>query len=141
MCPLMHHICLSPITGNLTCLHIDRVNDGVNDCLGSTDEQFCRRKCTISDECYRCWNSTECIKSLYVCPPLSKCSTTSDISMSFCQDMPKMDLRTCRYSWTTHRVQDFLCKLTIAEKLHIKHLSLSIPKYYSFTPKTNSGKL
>ena len=42
-CQPTEHLCISPITYNLTCVHIDRVNDGQVDCLGGTDERgYCR---------------------------------------------------------------------------------------------------
>ncbi|UJR19912.1 hypothetical protein I4U23_023044 [Adineta vaga] len=44
ICPPFHHICLSPISGSITCLHLKYVNDGIDDCLGASDErEFCRR--------------------------------------------------------------------------------------------------
>ncbi|CAF1072838.1 unnamed protein product [Adineta ricciae] len=43
-CPLYHHICISPVTYNLTCLPFEKANDGIIDCLGATDEPaVCRR--------------------------------------------------------------------------------------------------
>ena len=42
-CPLHHHRCVSFDTKKLTCLPIERANDGKIDCLGATDEpQVCR---------------------------------------------------------------------------------------------------
>ena len=45
-CPLSEHFCISPITYNLSCLPIDKVNNGQVDCIGGTDE---RNICQIKE--------------------------------------------------------------------------------------------
>ena len=37
-CPSNHHYCVSPSTNQLTCLSVDKANDGHVDCIGGTDE-------------------------------------------------------------------------------------------------------
>ncbi|CAF2799328.1 unnamed protein product [Rotaria sp. Silwood2] len=37
-CPLQHHVYVSPETNQLTCLPIQKANDGNFDCIGDTDE-------------------------------------------------------------------------------------------------------
>ncbi|CAF4020587.1 unnamed protein product, partial [Rotaria sp. Silwood1] len=37
-CSSHHHICVSPQTYQLTCLPIEKANDGKIDCVGATDE-------------------------------------------------------------------------------------------------------
>ncbi|CAF1408465.1 unnamed protein product [Adineta steineri] len=61
-CPANHHPCLSPKTRKMDCLHINRIEDGNIDCLGSTDERsHCRLQHPIEFlKRYRCWNDTIC---------------------------------------------------------------------------------
>ncbi|CAF1503095.1 unnamed protein product [Adineta ricciae] len=68
-CPPNHHPCLLSTNGTMGCLHIDRIEDGFIDCLGSTDE---RTHCQQESEDfilknYRCWNSTQCVSFTSVC--------------------------------------------------------------------------
>ena len=144
MCPINHHICLSPITGNFTCLHIDRVNDGLIDCLGATDErQFCYEKC-FSRKCpYRCWNSSICSEAYTVCSSESTCSTAKDNPMSLCQDLQGLGGHVCGGLWAfllETRAEDFLCKLHGFSKTYFHHLAIISPKYYYYSMQGKIGE-
>jgi len=62
-CPSWHHRCLSPKTTQLICLPIEKINDGIMDCLGGSDErELCRNiKPHEYNIRYRCWNETYCV--------------------------------------------------------------------------------
>ncbi|CAF3865283.1 unnamed protein product [Rotaria sp. Silwood1] len=49
-CPLQHHVCASPETNQLTCLPIQKANDGNIDCIGGTDESKKCRSILFSTE-------------------------------------------------------------------------------------------
>ncbi|CAF3940064.1 unnamed protein product, partial [Adineta steineri] len=77
-CPANHHPCLSPKSRKMDCLHINRIEDGTIDCLGSTDEQsHCRLQYPENVWArYRCWNDTKCVLASTAC---KQCGEFSDI--------------------------------------------------------------
>ena len=69
-CPLSEHYCVSPITYNLSCLPISKVNDGHVDCIGGTDERhICRMKHPFQkQDRFLCRNTTaECVSVYWLC--------------------------------------------------------------------------
>ena len=89
ICSPHHHMCVSLISGNITCLHIQRINDGVIDCLGGSDErQYCRYiyKSTPVVR-YQCLNSKKCIPVVAACAEPYLCPGDPNVPMSFCQDL------------------------------------------------------
>ncbi|CAF4055904.1 unnamed protein product [Adineta steineri] len=68
-CPANHHPCLSPQSRKMDCLHINRIEDGIIDCLGSTDERsHCRLQQPENEFMrYRCWNDTKCTSITRAC--------------------------------------------------------------------------
>jgi hypothetical protein len=142
MCPPLHHMCLSPVFGNVTCLHIEHANDGIDDCLGASDErQFCRQTMKLSPSLrYRCWNTNTCIGSLAAClPQLSPCPTNNNISMHFCEDVGDMIIRGCWNGKNSTYVEQLLCTLNDIEQLTTVHFSLI--ESASYRSKQRSGKL
>jgi hypothetical protein len=126
MCPAFHHMCLSPVFGNLTCLHIDRANDGIPDCLGETDErQFCRQtyKSALSIR-YRCWNTSKCIGNHIACFKPSQCPNNNNISTHFCQDVSPVVFDRCWYKSNLTRVEQLICTITDLWKPNTVHFSL-----------------
>jgi hypothetical protein len=143
VCPLMHQICLSPINGNFTCLHINRVNDGIIDCLGATDErQFCHKMCP-SYICphYRCSNSSICISGYKICFTPSPCPMTNDIPMSLCEDLKGIGVKKCILDTKKNFAQDFLCKLDGYNTMYTTYLSLVIPTFYYSPSQYKLGEL
>ncbi|CAF1229170.1 unnamed protein product [Rotaria magnacalcarata] len=55
-CPANHHQCVFPNTTTVECLHFNRTDDDMVDCLGATDERkFCRVQYPGADsKPYRC---------------------------------------------------------------------------------------
>ncbi|UJR18115.1 hypothetical protein I4U23_005015 [Adineta vaga] len=61
--------CISPYNFTEFCLPISRANDGIIDCLGSSDERsYCRSKYEGQLlNPYRCWNDSKCIQAEVIC--------------------------------------------------------------------------
>ncbi|CAF1037002.1 unnamed protein product [Adineta ricciae] len=68
-CPVNHHPCLLPHTHKMGCLHIDRVEDGIMDCLGATDEPSYCKAFDAGNKFlhYHCWNDTKCVSVSTAC--------------------------------------------------------------------------
>ncbi|CAF3756258.1 unnamed protein product, partial [Rotaria sp. Silwood1] len=69
ICSPSHHMCVSPITNNFTCIQILKVNDGI---VGSDERQICRIHALDCSDCrFPCRNRTNpetmCIKSNMLC--------------------------------------------------------------------------
>ncbi|CAF1579519.1 unnamed protein product, partial [Adineta steineri] len=73
-CPANYHPCLSPQSRKMDCLHINRIEDGIIDCLGSTDERsHCRLQQPENEFMrYRCWNDTKCTSITRACDDCDK---------------------------------------------------------------------
>ena len=83
LCPPHSLPCVSPKDNStLSCLPADRIDDGIVDCLGGSDErQYCLTQAasnspTIKD--FRCWNSTKCIGSTDLCNNVKSCPFNDD---------------------------------------------------------------
>jgi hypothetical protein len=68
----------------MTCLPLVRANDDIADCRGASDEvHYCRFKHPQDKTIrYRCWNSTECVDTRYLCEdyiPLHICAMTNQL--------------------------------------------------------------
>ncbi|CAF3166647.1 unnamed protein product, partial [Rotaria sp. Silwood2] len=129
-CSPSNHMCVSPITNNLTCIPISKANDGIVDCLGGSDE---RRICRMHEPEYPfarflCRNHTNpntmCLQPNRLCNQKSTCSFNDDeifclkrnlTTSHFCDDILEID-RT--------DVEKFLCSLTDASKKSIVYFSL-----------------
>ncbi|CAF4619761.1 unnamed protein product [Rotaria sp. Silwood2] len=73
-CPTDHHPCVFPSNQTIGCLHLNRIDDGIVDCLGATDE---RTHCRLSYPTdglrrYRCWNDTLCVFYGFRCHECNK---------------------------------------------------------------------
>jgi hypothetical protein len=126
ICPPLHHMCLSPLFGNLTCLHIRHINDGTIDCLGASDErQFCRETMKNSSEKrYRCWDSDKCIGSVVACfKPIPQCPNNNNISMDFCPYVNSWNTQHCQFAKNPTHVEQLLCTINDAEKKSAVHFS------------------
>lgn len=107
--------CVSPVTFQLVCLPFAKAGDGHGDCLGGSDERFHCRQLTpgISDDRYRCWNSTNCHEVYELCLGKPICPFGDD--MKFC-DKIELNRGVCtRYihdpDLERHPSFQFLCAL------------------------------
>ncbi|CAF3526078.1 unnamed protein product [Adineta steineri] len=84
-CPANHHPCLSPQSRKMDCLHINRIEDGIIDCLGSTDERsHCRLQQPENEFMrYRCWNDTKCTSITRACDDCDKSNEFDQICDRF----------------------------------------------------------
>ncbi|CAF5019283.1 unnamed protein product, partial [Rotaria sp. Silwood1] len=91
-CPSSHcllpleHECVSLTTFKLTCLHISRVNDNIDDCVGGTDErQLCQTQYPLSNQyLFRCANTSICISKHEICNQRPNCPLNDD--ENFCSN-------------------------------------------------------
>lgn len=125
------HKCIYPNnTRKISCIPMNRINDGIVDCLGGTDERnFCRRKYPDSDDAnkrFRCWNDTECIQLEDVCALNKECKYGDDESLCLKRGpcMRPFDKRT--------DFERFICSLNDQTKQTNIYLRLSsMPNYSS----------
>ena len=118
LCPPMHHSCVFPNdTLRLSCLPIERTNDGKIDCLGASDErQFCRKQYPeYVDARFLCRDDDECLDVDDLCNAYSDCSQDDD--EIFCTDARSSSLPRC----SVHRqnqteVERFFCNLHDRQK-------------------------
>lgn len=122
-CPLLHHMCVSPYTFELECLPIKQANDGIIDCLGSSDErQSCRFPLTTDEpfNLYRCWNDTTCLMVSSLCNRKQNCQFADDelfcsqksIQRGFCVPVGR------------NPVEEVLCGIRHGVQLRDRYLSL-----------------
>ncbi|UJR17392.1 hypothetical protein I4U23_004287 [Adineta vaga] len=118
-CPANHHPCMLPKNRTLGCLHMDYIDDGIIDCLGSTDERSHCRSLHSEDllKYYRCWNDTKCVQFTRVCKD--------------CHDFNDMNILCDTSNHTVmHIIQYFLKKadrITYARKPFSHRSSRSFP--------------
>ena len=126
LCPSFHHMCVSRLTNNLTCLSIEYVNNGNIDCVGSSDErQFCREKESHTQLAYRCENTDECTSSLDACNTwFDFCS--HNINPQFCNITNFRSDRCLPGRKNLTHVDQLFCFLNDFEKQTTLHLSLTI---------------
>ena len=85
-CKTNEHYCLKLINHgndiNMTCLDLNRINDGIIDCIGETDERLtniCIEKYPIDHRRrFHCQNSSECIRTDEVCDGKVDCPFEDD---------------------------------------------------------------
>ena len=115
-CSLSQHRCVSPDTHRLTCLSLDKANDGHIDCLGATDEPtMCRSSDHVLDDVnFYCRNHTSqlCVLPGSLCFGNSKCGTNNDKQL--CDQTGKLATYTSKTAtgcnrWELSDVQTFLC--------------------------------
>jgi hypothetical protein len=123
ICEKETHSCLSPFNYSLICLSKERVGDGINDCLGSTDElHFCRRVYPSDKDPkrFRCRDSDICLSIDELCDNTQSCPLGDD--EHFCQNHRFI----CQQESTSNRtiIEDILCRLGENEKNRITHFSV-----------------
>ena len=125
LCPSFHHMCISKLTSNLTCLSIEHVNNGIVDCFGSFDErQFCRENAASAPLIYHCENTNKCISATAACDPFFPCEPSNGLP-KFCSKLPLGALHCpdkTNYSYLEH----MLCLFHGKGKRTILHFSLAV---------------
>ncbi|CAF1606602.1 unnamed protein product [Rotaria magnacalcarata] len=131
-CPLLHHICVSNQTKQLTCLPIKKANDGNIDCIGATDEPIlCRKNHHIHTDAYfYCGNNSQrtCIYSSDLCDRYGHCKYRDD--ELFCDENRNITVyNTICNTWHIDKrsyVENFFCeRLKDSHKPTVVHFQLS----------------
>ena len=134
-CAPSDHVCLHPISYNLSCLPVNRVNDGQVDCIGGTDERYiCRRKhpnrMTIRFLCRNTSDQCEFISDL--CNNRSDCPLDDD--ERFCQSNTQ-SLCAAAQNGKRSRREDYMCQLDDSKKPAVRYFALyDFPNYPPMAP-------
>jgi hypothetical protein len=116
-CPEHHHSCIFPNdTSNVSCLPITRAGDGVDDCLGATDERTKYHLDSYEGSDYytvsykfNCWNDTELISVIQLCNEKKNCRFNDD--EAFCKTSSSLNIVTCSMQVKTLTdVEKFFCE-------------------------------
>ena len=134
ICPFSEQYCVSPVTYNLSCLAISKVNDGHVDCIGGTDERHvCRTKYpSFRNRRFLCRNTTaKCISGYRLCDNQDDCPSADD--ERFCrrklEHLCDSDLKNRR-----SLSEELLCQLDNSKKPPIRYFGLqNFPNYPSLT--------
>ena len=129
ICEKGKYECLSPFNYSLICLSNDKIGDGINDCLGSTDElHFCRRvyPSQKNPKRFRCRESDLCLSINQLCDNIPTCPLGDD--ELFCQN----NTFTCQHKSIFNRtiIEHILCQLDQNEKNRIIHFSIHTSPMY-----------
>ena len=105
VCPSLEHMCISPLTYNITCLPIAQVEDGIVNCIGASDErQLCRDKeFRVKDNRFLYSNSSYCISPLYLCDGAKDCQANDD--QNFCTNYGEKGDWICYDRWASNRTE------------------------------------
>ena len=129
-CPLSEHFCISPITYNLSCLPIDKVNNGQVDCIGGTDE---RNICQIKEpeapnHRFLCsYDTIVCANIQWVCNNDLDCPRGDD--EFFCQRRVR-DLCSTISRDKRSLSEELLCQLGEKNRVTVQYFGLrSFPDY------------
>ncbi|CAF0938005.1 unnamed protein product [Adineta steineri] len=88
LCNFPSHPCISPHNGTFFCLSVRRIEDGIIDCLGGSDElRQCLQMKSISNDAnhYHCLNEDKCLQSDKLCNNYKDCSFGDD--EAFCKNI------------------------------------------------------
>jgi hypothetical protein len=88
LCQFPSHPCVSPFNGTFLCLSVDRMEDGILDCLGGSDElRQCLEMKTVSKDIghYHCYNENRCLNSDQMCNNRNDCLFGDD--ETFCKSI------------------------------------------------------
>ncbi|CAF4180847.1 unnamed protein product, partial [Adineta steineri] len=116
-CSLDYRMCVLSDTYQLICLSVNRVNDGIIDCLGGTDEPtLCRPPYNNLHGGFYCLNEVRipCLNSNYLCTDTAWCFNNED--EQFCQRNRSFEMYSgiCddEYISFGSDVEKFLCDIT-----------------------------
>ena len=133
LCPYRQHMCISPIFHNITCLPIERANDGIIDCMGATDErQHCRPSSQANvPKLYRCWKSSLCITVDFACFHSPLCPTETGGAMQFCRNVRQpITLRCSSPKINFTHDEQLMCSLASRTRSSNIHLLLNMPEHH-----------
>ncbi|UJR38545.1 hypothetical protein I4U23_031211 [Adineta vaga] len=132
-CSLDYRLCVTKNTSEFMCLPINKINDGIVDCLGGTDESsLCLSTGTYKEKGFYCRTnySSTCLKFIELCNGRPNCLYGDD--EQFCDKnrsltmSPNMCLDTSIVYASD--VEKFLCNYTKSKKKEL--ISFTIDKFY-----------
>ena len=133
-CTSPEQYCVSPSTYNISCLPIQKVNDGQLNCIGGTDERYiCQRNSPMwpSDRFLCSGSDTRCVFTEWMCNGRADCPLGDD--ELFCE---RNTSNMCGLDWKGKRslTEEFLCQLDETKKPAVKYFSLhNFPEYGHLT--------
>ncbi|CAF3113962.1 unnamed protein product [Rotaria sp. Silwood2] len=146
-CPLHHHICVSTETKRLTCLPIEKADDGQIDCLGGTDEPgLCRENHYLAaDNNFYCKNDTRrtCLNYGHLCNRYDECEYGDDEQVCDTNRNFTIHGSVCFDNNAEMRsdVEKFFCERFIdTKKQRIVHFSLGIDRNSSINATKSNRK-
>ncbi|UJR07966.1 hypothetical protein I4U23_012245 [Adineta vaga] len=131
-CSSDQRLCVTRNTSELTCLSINKINDGIVDCLGGTDEQnLCPPTVIYRERRFYCMNKhpLRCLKFLQLCNGYEDCLYGDD--EQFCQKNRTMSMYNsiCKpeYLSLASDVEKFLCNASTSEnyKATVKYFTIN----------------
>ncbi|CAF2966223.1 unnamed protein product [Rotaria sp. Silwood2] len=129
ICQSNSYPCISPYNYTLICLSSNKVNDGIDDCLGGMDElKLCRHiyPSNKDPKRFRCQNNSLCLSSFELCNNIKTCPFGDD--ENFCNNHKFI----CQYNSNINRtfIQDIICHSIDNEKNRINHFSINTSPIY-----------
>ena len=145
-CSNDHHFCVSPITNELTCLSMDKANDGQVDCLGGTDEvSLCRiLRNKVYEQRFYCRkeNSPVCILPLNLCNDYENCDQKEDEQFCMTNRSYSSRISICLNPLIENatKAEKFLCRFVFSRlvKHSIIYFSLDSKPQLSIRDSSNS---
>ena len=138
-CSSSEHFCIDPMTYNLSCLSISKVNDGKVDCIGGTDERhICRRQePNWLQKRFLCGNNvTTCAATLSLCGGRTGCPRAEE--ERFCKHKSVLF---CNATLKGKRslIEEFICQLDDSRPAStLRYFSLH--NFPDYPHSTSSGK-
>ncbi|CAF4978062.1 unnamed protein product, partial [Rotaria sp. Silwood1] len=129
ICQYETYPCISIYNNSFICLSSNKINDGVDDCLGGMDElKFCRHVYPLDNnpKRFHCQNSDLCLSSSDLCNNIQTCPFGDD--ENFCNNHKYI----CEQNSNINRTQieDVLCRSIDNEKNRIIHFSIHTSSIY-----------
>ena len=130
-CEKGHHPCISLFNNSLICLSGRHVGDGINDCLGATDEMhFCRRVYSSEHDPkrFRCRNSDICLAFNELCNNIRSCPHGDD--EDFCPNHHHRLICQSNSMMNQTTIEDVICRWNENEKNRIVYFSIHTSSNY-----------
>ena len=128
-CPSRSRPCITLENNTLTCLSLDRINDGIIDCFGASDEtNYCRNKnvSLLEKNTFLCTDTESCISSSQLCDDVRDCLSNTDEQLCSSSTEIWSDNNNCE---SLTEIETVLCQLFAANK-HYPYFSLETSLIY-----------
>jgi hypothetical protein len=129
-CPLNKHACVDRFNYTVFCLSADRVNNGIDDCLGASDEQHtCQRYYPPTEDPrrFRCLNDDTCLLSSQLCNNRIDCQSGDD-DEKLCNIHQVRCLKISAYNRS--EIEEVLCGMSEQENRRPQYFSVRTSSKY-----------